>query len=207
VAKPTVSLDGLQEECEKLLALLKDRQPGLISWHFEFNNRLSGLYTILAPLYGRSELVVEAAPVKPVDSSYPITIDHSLTLNQMIALGKYDWVNPDITADRFPIKGEGKKKKVVELVHFNRDISSENAVKELKKMGLRPATIEELLAFGAKYPEIQRKFLVISLGSSCELGGRRSVACLRRLGSGRGLNLSFWDGVWGGHYRFLGVRD
>ena len=36
-----------------------------------------------------------------------ISVDYSETLEQMIAAGRYDWKNSDLTAKRFPIKGKG----------------------------------------------------------------------------------------------------
>ncbi|MDO8493233.1 MAG: hypothetical protein Q7S19_01675 [bacterium] len=132
-----------------------------------------------------------------------VLIDYTQTLEQMITAGHYDWANSDITAKRFPLKGEGKVARKAYLVHFDHGISSENAIKELDKQGKRPATIEELLAFGAKYPEIQRKFPVVALGSSAKVDGDRSVAYLDRYGSARRLHLVWWDGDWNANYRFL----
>ncbi len=34
---------------------------------------------------------------------YPISVDYSRTLEEMIAAGKYDYVNPDISSTNFPI--------------------------------------------------------------------------------------------------------
>lgn len=142
-----------------------------------------------------------------------ITVDYGMTLEQMVEVGHYDWANPeidwanpDITASCFPITGEGKKELVAEVIHFNRDISSEDAVTELGGMALRPGTIEELLAFGAAFPEMQRKFPIVELGSSCEIGGKRSVAYLDRYDSERSLSLDWWDDGWDRDYRFLAFR-
>ncbi|MEK7520415.1 MAG: hypothetical protein AAB581_04220 [Patescibacteria group bacterium] len=140
-------------------------------------------------------------------SIFIITLNHTLSLTDMIAAGHYDWVNDDITAEHFPVKGKGAAELAVELVHFDRSISSGDAVKEMEKMGLRPATHEELLAFGAKYPDIQREFPIVALGSSAQIHGRRFVLFLFRYGSERFLSLFWWDSFWGADYRFLGVRN
>ena len=98
-------------------------------------------------------------------SSFKVTVDYSKTLEQMIADGKYDWKNSDIKAKNFPLNGQGTTAVNIELVHFNRNIESDTALAELDKMGLRPATLPELLAFGAKYPDKQREFPIVALGS------------------------------------------
>jgi len=136
-----------------------------------------------------------------------IVVDYSISLKKMISLGKYDWVNENITKKNFPLEGENTHVSVVELIHFNKVISSDEAERELKKMKLRPATIAELLAFGAKYPETQREFPIIALGSVASVDGARKVACLGRDDSGRDLNLPWRDCGWDAQSRFLAVRN
>jgi hypothetical protein len=136
-----------------------------------------------------------------------ITVDHSLTLEQMIAAGNYDWVNSEITAECFPVKEGGTEELIPEIVHFGRDTpSSEAVVVELDKRGLRPGDHAELLAFGAAYPDEQRKYPIVALGSSAQVSGRRYVLCLGRYGSRRHLNLDWWSDGWDGDCRFLAFR-
>jgi hypothetical protein len=40
-------LDELQAEVEKLLALLKDRQPGLMAWNMFLNERLEAIQKMI----------------------------------------------------------------------------------------------------------------------------------------------------------------
>ena len=152
-----------------------------------------------------ASLIVRAKA--PVEDLLKIVVDYSMTLAEMIATGHYDWVNSDITAERFPIKRNGKVETAVELIHFNRVISSGDAEKELDKMGLRPARIEELLAFGATFPEIQRKFPIIALGAVAEIDGNRHVVYLHRDDSERDLRLYWHDFDWSEACRFLAVRN
>lgn len=135
-----------------------------------------------------------------------IVIDYLMTLEEMIVAGGYDWKHDAITSERFPLSGEGKVERIVELIHFNRTISSDEVERELDKMGLRPATIEELLAFGATFPETQRKSSIVALGSCLEVHGESCVACLSGTDSDRGIGLSDLDRNWGGMSRFLAVR-
>jgi len=108
-----------------------------------------------------------------------IVVDYRMSLHEMIEAGGYDYVNDDINAERFPISGTGTMSLDLELVHIGRSISSDAAEKELEKRGLRPATIAELLAFGAAHPEVQRSLPIVALGSVCGVGGYRSVPYLR----------------------------
>lgn len=133
-------------------------------------------------------------------------VDYGMTLEQMIAAGSYDRTNSDITAKRFPLSGTGKVAFEPKIFHFDRDISSENAIKEMEKDGFRPAKIEELLAYDAILPDEQRKYPIVALGSVTGLGGSRYVPFLRRDVSKRRLYLSWWSDDWRGHCRFLGVR-
>jgi hypothetical protein len=139
-----------------------------------------------------------------------ITIDYGKSLEVMIAAGKYDWVNPNITPKNFPITATGIVQFEPKIFHFDRHISSEDAVEAIKADDRgnpwEPAKIEHLLAYGATYPEDQRQYPIVGLGSVAEVGGRRFVPYLSRRGTGRGLDLDWWDDGWRGNCRFLAVR-
>jgi hypothetical protein len=136
-----------------------------------------------------------------------ITIDYSLPLDDMIAAGKYDWKNNDITAKRFPVQGLGIVQFEARLFHFDREISSGKAIESITcNASWEPAKIEHLLAFGATYPEEQRQYPIIALGSVAGVSGDRDVPDLDRLGAERDLDLGWWDGGWDGDDRFLAVR-
>lgn len=126
----------------------------------------------------------------------------------MIRAGSYDYVNPDITPDHFSIEGEGEKIVTVELVHFNRQMTSDEVEKEFKARGLKLCRIEHLLALGAKYPELQRQFPILALGSVWRYpDGGRYVPELWTHVVERRLDLPWRGPRWGAHYRFAGVRE
>lgn len=139
-----------------------------------------------------------------------LVVDYSRTLQKMISAGNYDWTNSNIIAKNFPISPEmtGKKVEVsANIFHFNKEISSEDAISEMDKAGYRPATLAELLALGEAQPELQRQFPIIALGSVWHrAAGRRYVPCLGVVGVKRGLPLHWFDRGWRAHYRFLAVR-
>ncbi|MBI4095051.1 MAG: hypothetical protein HY435_02570 [Candidatus Liptonbacteria bacterium] len=138
---------------------------------------------------------------------FRLTLDYAHSVEEMVAAGKYNWTNSDITSKNFPTTQKGTAEVAIELVHLNRRVSSDNALCELDARGLRPATLPELLAFGAEYPEKQREFPIIALGSVWRNPhGYRTVAYLVRYGSKRDLRLHWFDNEWFSHYRFAAVR-
>jgi hypothetical protein len=142
-----------------------------------------------------------------VAATFKVTVDYGQSLADMIKAGKYDWVNDNITKENFPVNGQDKQEVEVLLFHFNRVISSDDAIAEMNKAGYRPARIEELLALGACQPELQKQFPIVALGSAWRRpSGYRIVPCLVSDGSGRRLDLDDFEGGWDGSDRFLVLR-
>ncbi len=138
---------------------------------------------------------------------FPIKVNYDLSVESLVINGKYDWKNDAITGKNFPTTRKGEADLVLELVHFNKVLTSEEVLKELDKKGLRPAELHELLTFGEKYPDIQRQFPVIALGSLLRgWGGDRGVPYLYRFGGERGLDLYYFDNRWIEFCRFAAVR-
>lgn len=118
-----------------------------------------------------------------------INVDCDMSLEEMISACLFDWVRGDITSRWYPVLGKGKKTLRVEIACLNRDISPSSAVAEIDMRGARPASIEELLAFGVAFPEIQRRFRVVALGSFLEIRGSYSIPYLGMGSDGRSLDL------------------
>jgi len=137
-------------------------------------------------------------------STGSIAVDYSKSLQDMIADGNYDWVNPAITPKGFPITAVGIVQFETKVFHFNRYISSEDAVEAITADDRRhfwePAKIEVLLAYGT------RQYPIVGLGSFAGVLGSRYVPYLYGRGAGRGFDLR-WDVVWYGHFRFLAIRE
>lgn len=139
-----------------------------------------------------------------------LIVDYSRTVQEMINAGNYGWTNSDITEKHFPLPTEINGKQVsvsTKLFHFYLSISSKDAIAEMDKAGYRPATLTELLALGEAYPELQKEFPIVALGSVWrDGGGDRRVPVLRFSDYRRKLFLNWFDGDWPDDYRFLGVR-
>lgn len=131
----------------------------------------------------------------------------SLSLEERIKRGNYDWTNSDINEGNFPENVSISYNTEYELFHFNRSISSENAIKEIENKGFRPGNLVELLAFGEVYPELQREFPILALGSVWRNSiGLQGIPCLRSDDSKRGLGLNWCDLDWSDHCRFLAIH-
>ena len=139
-----------------------------------------------------------------------LTVDYTKTVEQAITDGNYDWKNDDIIVKNFPISPEmiGKKVEVTtKLFHFNCDISSNDVISEMDKGGYRPATLMELLALGTLFPELQRQFPIVALGSAWrDVDNLRYVPFLGVDASRRRLYLYLFDDDWLTICCFLGVR-
>lgn len=138
---------------------------------------------------------------------YHVMVNYNLSVKKAIKAGNYDWTNDDITSENFPTKRSGEAEVDIELVHFNRDMSTEEVLAEFDKRGLEPAELHELLKIGEKYPNLQREFPIVALGSVRRSPyGSRYYPYLSCDNSERTLYLG-WPGVrWGGRCRFAVLR-
>lgn len=138
---------------------------------------------------------------------YAVSIDYDINIEDMVKRGKYDWSDENITTKNFPAKHLGKSDITIELIHFNRSISLDDVIIELDKMGLRPAEACELLAFGEKYPDVQRNLQIVAVGSvGRNLHGTRYGVCLFMDVVGRNADIRCLGGNWCDIWRFAAVR-
>lgn len=145
---------------------------------------------------------------EPTITTYgALTVDYDMVLEAMVKAGQYDWVDPDITAEHFPIVGKGKVQRVPLTVHFGRDMDDADVTTEFERLGLEDGAIEELTAFGAKYPELQREFPILARKSVWRNRfGRPHGPCLDRGDRERSLYLYIRERRWLHPCRFLAFR-
>ncbi|MFH0840557.1 MAG: hypothetical protein V1865_01020 [bacterium] len=138
--------------------------------------------------------VVEDENLKSEIKEWPVRINYDQSLEEMIAAGNYktrekdgidyDWTMDDINSKNFSINGKGLVDVNLITVNFNRLMYLTEVFLEFEKLNLRPANIEELLAFGEQYPEEQRKYSIVTLSSALknrlpylsEYAGKRKLA-------------------------------
>jgi hypothetical protein len=152
-----------------------------------------------------ADVLTEAAHT-PQDV-FPVQVDYDLPLRDAIDAGNYQGVNAFITSENFPSSKRGQSSVEIVLMRFEGRMTSEEVVNALSKRGMRPAELREFLAFGATYPEAQRKFSVIGLGSVWQdKKGYRNVPCLYTASEARYLDLHWWDDAWYSYSRFAVLR-
>lgn len=160
-------------------------------------------------LLGNARIVpIELAPATPLAQAVrnTLTVLPYLTILERIALGAYDWKNDAITNQRFPHDVMTVGEWEYDTYHPDCSISSEDAKNGAEVDGWIVAKAEHLFAFGQAFPDVQRKFPIIALGSVCEVSSRRRVLELWGSGFRRVVNLYCWRVVWGSGCRFLRVR-
>lgn len=145
-------------------------------------------------------------------TSYDVEINYSLTLGEAVSSGGYDYVHQLISETNFPKTKEGKVRTEILLIESDSIISSEEAINEMEINNLRPAELREVLALGAKYPELQREFGIIAFGSKIKILDGHGIIHdiipeLWEGGSKRRLDLALFDNYRGlRYYRFAAVR-
>jgi hypothetical protein len=152
-----------------------------------------------------ADVMAEAAR-KPRDV-FPVKVNYDLSVEEAIKAGDYQAVHADITANNFPSTRSGQADVEIVLVRFDHRMASADVVRELDREGLRAAELPEFLAFGAAYPDVQRKFSVAGLGSVWQdRKGYRNVPCLYEASEGRYLDLHWWDDGWYTYTRFAATH-
>jgi len=138
---------------------------------------------------------------------FPVAVNYDLPVEAAIQAGDYQAVHPAIASNNFPPTRRGQAELEIMLVRFDDRMTSEDVVRKLDEEGLRAAELHEFLAFGAQYPDVQRNFSVVGLGSVWrDRKSYRNVPCLYAASEGRHLDLHWWDDGWYSHSRFAAVR-
>jgi len=127
----------------------------------------------------------------------------------MVAAGHYDWKNPDINDVNFKVTGAGVIVVTLELVSFDRQADSNFALDYCAKHNLRPALIEDLLAFGETYPAVQRHTPIMCPGTAWTNpeSEEKEMPCLVEDCSERLLSLYMYACKWQQHWCMLARRS
>jgi len=88
---------------------------------------------------------------------FSVVIDYSLTIEEIIKAGKYDNTNFYFKFYNHTIRGEVGNSTLI--------LVQKHEITGVGTGGLRHANLFEILAFGAKYPNEQRKGAILTLGS------------------------------------------
>lgn len=106
--------------------------------------------------------------VATAQDRYVIKIVPDQDFNTLIAAGKYDVVYGDyVNPQNFPLKIDTVEKTVfIEMFEIKKPTNGADIIKIMDSYGCRPADFKELLFFAAAYPNEQKKYSIVALGSS-----------------------------------------
>lgn len=154
----------------------------------------------------RFEQVGEAQFV--LDLNYGAFASQEEMFSGLLSEGKYNGVSPDVTFEHYRIEPcSGIWRVTCDLVHPNQSHRTEDALFQMGSLGLRRPRIEHCLAFGAKYPEEQRKHpIVIACAPWVYRFGHGFLPVLDVSAGHRELNLNSVEDGWIPYDRWLAVR-
>src|SRR5688572_25090966 len=95
---------------------------------------------------------------------FSLVVDHDKSLSERIRAGKYDYVDPYVTAANFPTPPKGIVETRVALVPLGQVMTTGEVYGFHRKLGFAPATIHDLLAFGIAFPDVQKTHPVAAFG-------------------------------------------
>jgi hypothetical protein len=154
-------------------------------------------------------------PTIEAPTSYFISVDKSRSLAEMIRAGRYDNEKNALQIlieERFPVvrTGQLQYEKELFLIPPSCDGITTKAWKaELEANGWELEQTPELLALGAKYPDLQRDHYIIAFGSSWRYPGGDVDSPVLWSHDGEREAATFWYypvGLWASHRRALVSR-
>ncbi len=140
---------------------------------------------------------------------YPVTIDPTKSYAELIVAGKYNYADRWVSEKNFPEANENPTYSVlteiqVEVICLNLDktLTLRKVERYLNRRKLRPATVRELLAFGAQFPDAQWDGqMLVALGSFCAFLNGSDLIRIPAIGfDGLGIRAR------GSRYRTLGLQ-
>ena len=139
------------------------------------------------------------------EGGYAVVVDYEKRLPKMIEGAGVFWANPEITEEYFPVRVGGKEKVIVYLLKFDQCPTTEEALQKVRENGFRPATLPELLALGAAYPELWKQFPLLALVfPRCDSSYMAPGLYLRN--EKCALSLGLLGADWGEDCRFVVVK-
>lgn len=140
---------------------------------------------------------------------FNLTVDYTKTFNQTIKKGKYGRTMPDTIKYTVPKELVGKKFNLTAtLFVFNKKQRSTEIVTKIYKEGYRPAYFMELLSYGYQYPEMQKNFPIVALGTNIIDGNQNTrVPYLYVSYDDRALYMYVDDYPWLPECRFLAIKE
>jgi len=100
-----------------------------------------------------------------VSRPFHVTVNYRQSFWRMIELGAYDIVDGPFDVKEATHASSKPEKIEVFAVRFSWCARTKEVLRSFDCRNLRPATLAELLALGAQYSNLQRKFPIVALGT------------------------------------------
>jgi hypothetical protein len=101
--------------------------------------------------------------------TYPVMVNRDLTIAERVTARQFTWVNSNINDSNFTFYGTGIDTVTMEFVAHQGEAHISVMLAELEKHGLRPATLQELMAFGEHYTSPTSELPILSIESAIYL--------------------------------------
>ena len=136
-----------------------------------------------------------------IQSRFEVHVDYAVNLTDAFAQGNFE---PDNTDAMLVFKRQqlAPQKLVMRLLNPN-DMRLALGAKD---SSLRPATIEELVAFVLAFPHFANEYPLIGAGSMGIVGDKKVVPCIHAPSGKPRLSYARVGGLWQDHDRFLIVE-
>jgi len=142
-----------------------------------------------------------------ITTDFTLQVGGSRAMDELVQAGYYDGVHSFINQEKFPLEPRAPVEVVIQLIDLGRIASSEEALEEFTRCGLRRPTCEEAVYFGARYPDAQRHRPIVWPHEPYQHADGTSRVFVHFGGTGyRSLDL-YIDSSWGAYCLFAGVRD
>lgn len=145
----------------------------------------------------REKVINVISDMLRIDGGLSLKIGDGRTTEELVRDGNYSHSDPKVNSANFPVRAKKRVVSEIVLLESNQSLSSEEALAEAVRRGLKRPTYEDALHFGIEYPEAQRKRLVVFLHepwhSPCS---RLKIICLFGNASQRNIGLGWFGNKW-----------
>lgn len=188
---------------------LGDVSLGLSSHFIGSFGRAGGTAKMLQKAADIPSLMKQVVALFSAMEQQSVCFNYNMPLADMVAAGKYCLGSESSSWQRFRFCGTGD----VVMPHLHHigfpELTYYKALADIGRLGLRPATLPELLLFGANYPEEQKKYRIVALDkwSSSSFDEDPCIPMLYYDGMGRHLSLMRSSQNFDAYARFAVVRE
>jgi hypothetical protein len=151
---------GLFSRLYKVNESEEDVMKRLIAVLFVVLGVFAALFVVAGLIVGCSD-----KPEFNIQETITVFVDYNSPIATGIAAGQYAQSNTDVNDHNFPSSDSGEARLEIILARPNQSMTTTAVLTTLENIGLRAATLQELLAVGERIPGRQYQNQIIALGS------------------------------------------